>query len=325
MAARRDADIPMSTTARSSTRSKATKQPTPEQMVNALHVAFGEHRARAVHAKGVLAEGDFVPSREATALSTSLLFGAGRKRALVRFSDFTGIPNIADTVPTASPRGFAVKFDLPGGATTDVVAHSFDGFPVATTAEFRELLTAIGTSGPGARTPTPLDKFLAAHPTAKTFLTTQKPAPVSYATLTYFGVNAFRFTNAAGGQLYVRYRFVPVGGEKFVEASRLSAEQPDYLSKELPTRLAYGPAVLEWCAQIAEPGDRIDDPSVAWPAARRMITLGTIRVVRMVANAGDVDRRTVFDPANVTDGIEPADPMVIARRDAYALSFQQRQ
>ena len=111
-----------------------------------------------------------------------------------RFSDFTGIPTIPDNVGEANPRGFAVKFKAPGG-DFDIVTHSFNGFPTKTAGEFRELLLAIPVSGKDAAKPTALDKFLAAHPIAKTFLTSQK-SPESFATSAYFGVNAFKFTKA---------------------------------------------------------------------------------------------------------------------------------
>jgi catalase len=60
-----------------------------------------------------------------------------------------------------------------------------------------------GASGPAAVKPTALDGFLESHPVAKTFLTTQR-TPVSYATITYFGVNSFELTNARGESRYVR-------------------------------------------------------------------------------------------------------------------------
>ena len=66
---------------------------------------------------------------------------------LVRFSDFTGIPEIPDTIGDANPRGFALKITLPDGSTADFVSHSFNGFPTATSAEFRELLLTIAASG----------------------------------------------------------------------------------------------------------------------------------------------------------------------------------
>lgn len=298
---------------------------TPQQMIDAFHAAFGEHHARAVHAKGIMAEGAFTPSADAKALTSAAVFTGGTLKLLVRFSDFTGIPDIPDNVGDANPRGLALKFTMPGGRTMDIVTHSFNGFPTATATEFRDLLLAIGASGPGAAKPTALDKFLGSHPVAKTFLTTQKPAPVSYGTLAYFGVNAFRFTDAKGTQRYVRYRFLPVRGEAFLSPSEVAARGPNYLAEELPARLTKGAISYDWYAQIAEPGDAFDNPSIAWPESRRLVKLGTIRIERMAADPATTDRTTMFLPANVPAGIEPADPMLLIRQAAYPISFGHRQ
>ncbi len=306
-------------------RSAIADAPSGQQMVDALHTAFGEHRARAVHAKGVMAMGDFTPAPGAAAMSKAALFRGGAIPVLVRFSDFTGIPDIPDNIGAANPRGLALKFTLPNGATTDIVSHSFNGFPTATSEEFRQLLIAIGTSGADAPKPTPLDAFLAAHPVAKTFLTTQKPAPTSYASLQYFGVNTFRFTNGSGQHRLVRYRFLPVAGEAFVPASELPAKPADYLVSELPGHLARGAVIYEWYAQVAESGDRTDDPSTAWPESRSLVKLGTIRIRSVVADPATADRATMFIPTNVPAGIEPADAMLRVREHAYPISFQHRQ
>ena len=303
----------------------APEPPAPQQMVDALYTAFGDHHSRAVHAKGVMAVGTFEPTPEAALLSQASVFAPGVRPVLARFSNFTGIPDIPDTVGGANPRGFAIKFTLPDGGAADVVSHSFNGFPTATSAEFRDLLLAIGASGPGAPTPNALDRFLAAHPVAKTFLTTQKPAPQSYATLRYFGVNAFAFTNAKGRRLFVRYRFAPTGGEAFETPAALATKGPDYLQLELPARLAKGPVAFEWYAQIAETSDLIDDPSIAWPESRRLVKLGIIRLDHMAPDAVAADRATMFAPLNVPAGIEPADPMLGIRQGAYPISFQHRQ
>ena len=300
-------------------------QPAPGQMVDALHAAFGDHHTRAVHAKGILAEGTFTPAPEARGLSKASLFSGGTRPVLVRFSDFTGIPDIPDTADAANPRGFALKVDLGGGQSADVVTHSFNGFPVATSAEFRAFLLAVGASGPGAAKPTALDAFLGAHPVAVTFLTTQKPAPVSYATAAYFGVNAFRFTDAAGHAVFVRYRFVPAAGEAGLTPAELAAKGPTYLVDELPGRLAQGPVSFDWFAQVAEAGDVIDNPSVAWPESRRLVKLGTVRIARMAPDQAAISKATVFLPANVPAGIEPADPMIGVRQGAYPISFAHRQ
>jgi catalase len=181
---------------------------TPQDLVDALHAAFGEHRARAVHAKGLLLDGTFTASQDARTLSRAPIFTSAALPVMVRFSDFTGIPDIPDTAGEANPRGFAVKIRRATG-DVDIVTHSFNGFPVATSDEFATFLRAIGASGPGVAHPTPIEDFLDHHPIAKRFVTSQKPPPVSYATAAYFGVNAFKFINGSGRTAYVRYRFVP--------------------------------------------------------------------------------------------------------------------
>jgi catalase len=80
-----------------------------------------------------------------------------------------------------------------------------------------------------------------------------------------------------------------------------------------------------WYAQIAEAGDAIDNPSVAWPEARKLVELGTIRITAMAPDPVATDRATVFLPLNVPDGVEPADPMLGIRQGAYPISFQARQ
>jgi hypothetical protein len=105
------------------------------QLVQDFHGAFGEHHARAVHSKGVILQGSFEPSPESRELSKAALF-TRVVAVIVRFSDFTGLPDIPDTSASANPRGLAIKFLLPDGSNLDVVNHSFNGFPVATAAEF---------------------------------------------------------------------------------------------------------------------------------------------------------------------------------------------
>ncbi len=299
--------------------------PAPQQMVDALYSAFGDNHSRAVHAKGIMALGTFEPTAEAATLTKAALFSGKSLPVMVRFSNFTGIPNIPDNIGDANPRGFALKFTLADGTTSDVVSHSFNGFPTATTEEFRELLLAIGASGAGVAKPTSLDKFLAAHPIATTFLTTQKPPAVSYATLSYYGVNAFEYTAANSQKSFVRYRFVPRDGEAFVPAADLPAKGPNYLQEELPQRLAKAPVLFDWCAQISGPGDVIGDPSIAWPESRRLVKLGTVRIDRLAPDPAATEKATMFRPLDVPAGIEPADPMLGVRQAAYPLSFQHRQ
>jgi catalase len=296
---------------------------TPIQMVDMFHSAFGAHHARAVHAKGIILEGSFTPSKEASSLTRAVHFQGGTLPIVVRFSDFTGLPNIPDTVGASRPRGMAIKFKLPGTGSTDIIAHSFNGFPTATTDEFRSLLLAIGASGSGNGAP--LQQFLATHPVAKTFLTTQKPLTTSWATLSFFGVNAFKFTNKAGQSHFVRYQLIPDAGEQFLTKAQAAVADPNYLQTEIQQRVAAQPITFKLYAQVAEKGDAIENPSVAWPDSRKRVLLGTLTLKHLAANTVAEDKALFFNPNNVPDGVSVADPMLVDRARTYPISVGERQ
>ena len=302
----------------------AAEQPTPDQMVDALNGVFGQHHARAVHAKGIILEGSFAPSATASRISKAPHLQQTSVPVVVRFSNFAGVPTIPDNDPLASPHGMAIKFKLPDGSETDLVTHSFNGFPSATVADFRDLLVALGHSGPDAVKPTPLDTYLAGHPRAKAFLTAPKPAPESFATLPYFGVNAFKFASAAGQTTFGRYQLQPVAGAKYLAGDAVAKAQPDYLITEIKQRIAKQPVKFRLVLQLAGPGDKVDDPSIAWPDSRKTTQLGTLTLTRVVADEA-ADKSLLFLPNALPAGIEAADPMIEARGQAYPVSFGRRQ
>src|SRR5215472_18713487 len=97
---------------------------------------------------GRTVEGNFKASAEAAGLSRAVLFNGSPIPATVRFSDSTGIPNIADGSTNANPHGMAIKFHLPDGSDTDMMINSLKFFPVATGEDFRDLLLALAASPP---------------------------------------------------------------------------------------------------------------------------------------------------------------------------------
>lgn len=299
----------------------------PEQIVDAFNGVFGVHPgSRATHAKGVVLEATFSPTGKATDVSKASHLQKRKTPvpATIRFSASTGLPAIPDTDPGASPRGMAVKFHLPGGSKTDIVVNSFNGFPVATATEVRDLFLAIAATKPEDPKPTALDQFLNSHPSAKAFVEAPKPAPVSYATLTYFGVNSFKFTNAKGTATYGRYQLQPMAGEHFLTKEQLVAMGPDYLTTEILQRVRRGPVKFKLLLQVAEQGDKIDDPSIAWPDTRKKIVLGTLAITKAVADSQTAEKKLLFMPGTLVSGIEPADPMIAARSAAYTISASRR-
>jgi catalase len=302
----------------------APPRETPLSMVNALHTAFGEHHARAVHSKGVVVEGTFTPDRGAAAIVSEPIFVSGPLPVVARFSLFAGVPNLPDNDDGAAPAGFAVKIKAPDGDDFDVEANQHHNFIVATFDEFAVFLRAVGATKPDTPHPNPVEQFLASHPGAKTFLET-RTYPMSYAQATYWGINSLKFTNAKGGSVFIRYRFVPEAGERYLTPDERRAKGPTYLQDDIEARIQKTPVVFDWYAQIAENSDKVEDPSIAWPDTRRMVKLGTFSLTKLPADPESTQKTLLFLPGQPHTGVEPADPMLVLRNSAYPISLGQRQ
>jgi catalase len=300
--------------------------PLPVALVHALNeLSGGPHPGfRANHAKGIMVSGRFVPTPAAGRFSKAQHF-ARSVPVVVRFSDTTGVPTLPDADPNASPHGMAIRFLLSSDRSTDIVSISANGFPVATPEDFLGFLTAVAASGAGVAKPTPIEQFLGTHPAALKFVTTPRPPPQSFATLAFYGVDAFKFTNAHGVVHFARYQIVPDAGEHALSDADALAAAPNYLMDELPARLASGPVRFNLYVQVASADDQTDDPTVIWPADRPRIKLGTLTLTTPVKDQVQAQKIIMFNPLSLLAGIEPsADPVLLARPSAYGVSFSQR-
>jgi catalase len=304
----------------------AADEPTvEEQIVDTFQALFGKHPGqRTNHAKGIVAEGSFTAAPEAASLSRAAHLQGGTVPVTVRFSNATGIPDLADGDPKANPHGMAVKFHLPDGSDTDIVINSLHFFPVATPAEFRDLLLAAKASPPGSPKPTQLDVFLASHPTVPRAAATTR-TPRSFATEEYFGINAFQFVDKDGERRFIRYRMEPMAGVSHLDRDEAAKQPPDFLGTDLKERLAKGPVRFRLLAQVAAPEDPVTDATIAWPESRPLVELGTLTLTSTAPDNEAAARKLLFLPGQVTDGIEPSDDPLIAARDAaYGISFARR-
>jgi len=304
----------------------AVSVPLPVAIVNTLNkISSGPHAGyRANHAKGVLVEGSFMPASGADSLSTAAHF-ATSVPVVVRFSNGTGFQAMADADANASPHGMAIRFKLPDGTSTDIVSISANSFPVATPEEFLGLLQAVSTSGPTAAKPSPIEQFMGSHPVALKWAMTPRPAPASFGTLAYFGVNSFKFTNAKGEAQYARYQIIPVTNEPTLNEADTAKAMPNYLMDEMPRRIAKAPVKFRLVAQLAQADDQVNDATIAWPASRKLVELGVISLTSTASEQVKNQKALLFNPVSLPAGIEPsADPILLARFPAYAVSFGQR-
>jgi catalase len=292
-------------------------------LIAQLDTMFGLNPGfRPAHAKGVLLTGQFTPSPQAVALTRAPHVTRESTPVTARFSNGTGLPLVADNDPNANPRGLAIRFHLAEHVHTDIVSHSTDGFPTRTGQEF---LKAASVSGPSAPSPSPVEKFLQAHPAALAFVQTPKPSPASFAQEAYFGITAFRFLNRDGLARYGRYRITPSAGVEHLDEAAVKDKDPTFLFNELRERLARGAVQFEIHVQVAEKGDIEDDATVHWPESRKLVTFGTITLTASVPDSDTQQKQIIFDPIPRVDGIEAsADPLLELRAAVYLLSGRRR-
>jgi catalase len=303
---------------------RADDPPLEVQIVDALNKAFGVHPGfRANHAKGIVTEGTFKAAPAAASLSKAAIFSGASIPITVRFSASTGIPDLSDGAPAANPHGMSIKYHLPDGSETDMVTNSLKVFVVSDGEEFRDLFLAIAASPPQAPKPTKLDQFFAAHPGVLAAASTAA-TPDSFADEQYNGLDAFIFVDKAGHRQAVRYMIVPTK-VVHIDPAEAASKAPDFLMAELSERLKQGPVTFRFKAQLAAAGDSTRDPSKPWPDDRKLVELGVLTIDKAVTNSDEAQKKLLFLPGQLTDGIEQSDdPMIDVRNGAYAISFSRR-
>jgi len=286
-----------------------------EEIVDAINEISGVHPGhRAAHAKGTLMTGTFTGA--GTDLTTAPHLQGEPIRVTARFSNGGGDPGIPDYAREG--RGMAVKFYLPDGAKTDIVALSLPCFFVRTPEDFLEFTRA--RKDPERLMP----DWLGAHPEALAAIQAALGAnpPASYATCAYNSIHSFRWIDADGGSRFVRYRWEPEAGVETLSPEDAKARGRDYLQEDL---LARAESAFRLKAIIATEEDAVDDPTVAWPEERDQVEVG-----RLVVEGPELERERdgdilVFDPTRVIDGIELSDDAILRfRGPAYSVSVERR-
>jgi len=294
-----------------------------ESLVNALNAVFGKHEGqRAAHTHGFCVKGSFMPTAEAASLTKAPHFNSKTPVGVIgRFSMGGGNPN-ASNAQKDNVRGMALHFDIGNGSTTDLVMISAPVFNARDPDQFLALLKAVETKDKDK-----IAAFFKANPNTarQAEWLNARPVPASFATVNYWGIHAFTFTNAEGKKQIFKYKALPVGGEVGLTDAEAKAKDADFYRPELKERLAKGPAKFTLTAILGEPGDPLDDPTALWPEdKRKSVDLGTISITGLeddkTCDAG------IFDPTNVVDGIEgPENDKIFAiRSPAYGVSFARR-
>ena len=298
------------------------------RLVAAIDEGLGtEPGFRAAHARGLCCDATFTPTPEVAAMSTAPHLQAPVP-AVVRFSGASPRPDAPDHRQDVG--GMAVKFLLGDGRETDIVAISIPLFFVREPEHFIEF-TLARKADPKTGRPSMarLLRYALRHPEAFRAIghaaRHQGSVMASRLEARYFAIHAFRWRAPGGAETLVRYELEPEAGEREIPRAEAKARGRDFLRDDLVERLSGRPAGFRLVVQVAEPGDRTDDPTRAWPRGRRRVNVGRLEVTGVSPDQDAGCEQRVFDPTHLIEGVELSDDRILAaRREAYSVSIERR-
>jgi len=300
--------------------------PSPVELVDALEGVFGKQAgARRSGAKGVCATGFFVGTAEGRALTGSSLFSGQEIPAVIRFSVGGGSPKATDKGKTV--RGLAVRVTN-GKETWETSNISAPVFFVSKPEHFVKFLEARrpdpATGRPDAAK---VKAYNDSHPDSKPQIEylAKAPVPASYGAVNYWGTNAFEFSPPGGKKVYGKWMFEASRGTIGLNDDELKSLSDNFLNDELRKRVASLGVGFDFKVQLAEPGDKVDDPTVPLPANRKVVTAGRLVVEKVESGAGGACDKITFNPLVLPKGVGPSpDPVLMARPGSYSVSLSRR-
>jgi catalase len=306
----------------------------PERLTQARVIAAfealssGEPGFRRNHAKGVCVTGWFDSSGQAAALSKAALFApAAHVPVIGRFS-LAGAMAFQPDKPNAV-RSLALQLRPTDAPEWRIAMIDLPVFPVNSPEAFYEQLVA-ARPDPATGKPDPAKRqaFITAHPeTVRAMaLIGQRQISSGFSDDTYNSLNAFRFVNAAGEAVPVRWAAVPAQPVAAPDAAQAAGTDKNYLFDAVARQMHE--QKLQWriVVTVGQPGDPTADATLPWPAERRQVEAGTVTLDKIESEATGPCTDVNFDPLVLPPGIEASDdPLLSARSAAYARSFTLRE
>ncbi|WP_285768165.1 catalase KatA [Peribacillus sp. SI8-4] len=294
---------------------------------------------RVVHAKGAGAFGTFEVTNDLSQYTKAKLFnGVGKKTEMfIRFSTVAGELGSADTV--RDPRGFAVKFYTEEG-NYDIVGNNTPVFFIRDAIKFPDFIhTQKRDPRTHLKNPTAVWDFWSHSPESLhqvTILMSDRGIPATLRHTHGFGSHTFKWVNAEGKGVWVKYHFKTEQGIKNLDvnlAAKLAGENPDYHTEDLFNAIEKGdfPA-WKLYVQIMPLEDadtyRFDpfDVTKVWSQKDYpLIELGRMELNRNPENYFAEVEQATFSPGTFVPGIEASpDKMLQGRLFAYGDAHRYR-
>jgi catalase len=298
---------------------------TPARFVDAFERTDGVFSGfRRNHAKGVGVSGYFESNGQGTRLSKAVVFRPGQVPVIGRFSFGGGNPDVADAPNMV--RGLGLQFRLPDGEEWRTAMVNLPVFPFDTPQAFFDNLVA---SEPDPKTgkpdPEKMAAFATSHPATVRALgiIQSHPPSTGFDNTAFNSLNAFRFVDAAGASIPVRWSLAPV--EPFAAAAATTQTDKNYMFDALIASIRQHPLQWHLIVTIGKPEDPTNDATVAWPDGREQVDVGMLTLDHIESEETSPARDINFDPLVLPDGIVGSDdPLLSARSAIYSQSFTRR-
>ncbi|MED4616426.1 catalase [Priestia megaterium] len=294
---------------------------------------------RVVHAKGAGAHGYFEVTNDVSSYTKAAFLSEVGKRTplFVRFSTVAGENGSADTV--RDPRGFAVKFYTEEG-NYDLVGNNTPVFFIRDAIKFPDFIhTQKRDPRTHLKNPTAVWDFWSLSPESLhqvSILMSDRGIPATLRHMHGFGSHTFKWVNAEGDGVWVKYHFKTEQGVKNLSpdvAAKLAGENPDYHTEDLFNAIEKGD-FPSWKLYVQimplEDADtyRFDpfDVTKVWSQKDYpLIEVGRMVLDRNPENYFAEVEQATFSPGTLVPGIDVSpDKMLQGRLFAYSDAHRYR-
>ncbi|MED4001843.1 catalase KatA [Priestia aryabhattai] len=294
---------------------------------------------RVVHAKGAGAHGYFEVTNNVSAYTKAAFLSEVGKRTplFVRFSTVAGENGSADTV--RDPRGFAVKFYTEEG-NYDLVGNNTPVFFIRDAIKFPDFIhTQKRDPRTHLKNPTAVWDFWSLSPESLhqvSILMSDRGIPATLRHMHGFGSHTFKWVNAEGDGVWVKYHFKTEQSVKNLSpdiAAKLAGENPDYHTEDLFNAIEKGD-FPSWKLYVQimplEDADtyRFDpfDVTKVWSQKDYpLIEVGRMVLDRNPENYFAEVEQATFSPGTLVPGIDVSpDKMLQGRLFAYSDAHRYR-
>ncbi|MUT66605.1 catalase [Paenibacillus sp. NEAU-GSW1] len=283
---------------------------------------------RVVHARGAGARGVFVAENSMKAYTKAHFLQESGKETPV-FARFSTVIHGTGSPETArDPRGFAVKFYTEEG-NLDIVGNHLPVFFIRDAMKFPDMVHSLKPSpDTNVQTPGRYWDFMTLTPESTHMLTwvfSDDGTPANYREMDGFGVHAFKWINAKGKAVYVKYRWKSQQGVRnftAAEASEVQARDFNHATRDLYENIQLGNHP-KWDLHVQLlPVEDVDryvfdplDPTKVWPEDLFPLhKVGTMTLNRNPISYFSEVEQSAFAPSALVPGIEHSEDKLLQGR-----------